>query len=66
MRCLLSAFIELHPSNGLDVLRNGPHKAGELARDRHHDLVAVDPACRESAVPKAWLFPNTILSRGIG
>jgi len=34
-------FVECLKSNGLDVLRNGPHKAGKLARDRHHDLVAV-------------------------
>ena len=29
-------------SPGLDFLANGPDKARELARERHHDLVVID------------------------
>ena|SRR5437762_5504130 len=40
-------------SVGLDLLADCPDKARELARDRHHDLVAVDAARAEPTKPRA-------------
>jgi hypothetical protein len=34
-------------SDGLDLARDGPHKAGELAGDGHDDLVAIHATCGE-------------------
>src|ERR1700693_2630913 len=37
----------------LELLADCPDKARELARDRHHDLVAVDAARAEPTKPRA-------------